>query len=133
MAAVTNPASLSDLTLGPAYVTPPGMEVVDRGYATQDIKRGDPVVISGAAPSRLYDFSVANATTTDAIGIAIKTVKAGGLCEIATQGELDGYSGMTPNARLSVVSGKLDTTAPVAGQPYFIRAINSTRIRFVFV
>lgn len=134
MVAITNPASLTDPKLGPVLVSPPPHKA-DIGYATQAIKKGDPVMISGAAPNRKYPCSVANASGTDAVGICLKTVQAGGTCEYAMEGEFDGYVGMTPGARLSLVGGKLDNTVPSATVPvsHSIRAVNATRIRFVFV
>lgn len=124
-----------------AFVSPPGMEGIDRGFATEAIVRGDPVVISGAAPSRLYDCSVSKATGNEAHGIAIKDKQTGGLCEFAFFGEIDGFSGLTPGAPLSVVAGNLDTDPPVitgttatggasSHQPYAqLRAVNASRIR----
>lgn len=117
-----------------AYVTPPGMEVGDRGYALTDMEPGDPVVIaSSAAPSRQYDCSISKATGTEVHGFAIKSKKAGGLCEFVTQGEFDGYTGLTPGAALTVVDGAIDDTAPAAGVTPSIRVVNASRIRVLLV
>ncbi len=130
MVAVTNPASLTDPTLGPVLVSPPGIEWVDIGYATQSIKKGDPVIISGVAPNQKYPCSIANATGTVANGICLKTVLAGGTCEYAKVGEMDGYIGLTTGAYLTIVAGKIDTTAPAAGIAQTIVAVTPTRIAF---
>lgn len=111
-------------------VIPPGMELNDRAYATTDIKAGEPVVIVSTAPaSKVYEYSVAKSTGTDFNGFALVDVKEGGLAEITMVNELDGFSGLTPGAALTVVDGKIDDTAPAAGQFVKIRALTTTRIR----
>lgn len=118
--------------VSPVYVAPPGMEVIDRGYALDAIEAGDPVVISeDPAPSRLYDCAIEKATGDEAHGIALKDVQPGGLCEFASQGEMDGFAGLTPGAGLSIVDGEIDDTAPTGAAA--IRAVNASRIRFVMV
>ena len=118
----------------PILVSPPGMEVVDRGYALDDVLAGDPVIISAtAAPSREYDCAIEKATGTTVHGFALKDTKAGGLCEFASQGELDGFTGLTPGAALTVVAGAIDNTAPGAGVTPTIRVVNASRIRFCLV
>lgn len=112
-----------------AFVSPPGMEGIDRGFATEDIVRGDPVVISGAAPSRLFDCAVSKATGAEAHGIAIKDKQTGGLCEFAFFGEIDGFAGLTPGAALTIAAGDVDDTAPAVGTSTQIRAVNASRIR----
>lgn len=120
MAAITSNA--------PVLASPAGYENVDFGYASEAIAAGDLVVITNAAaPSSRWDKVYAKATGTTAHGIAIKAVGAGGTCEVAYRGEIDGFSGLTPGAPLSIVDGELDTTAPT-GQ-VFARAVTPTRIR----
>lgn len=118
----------------PIFVAPPGMEVIDKGYALDAIRAGDPIIIDPtAAPSRAYDCAVRKATGTVAHGLALKPVSAGGTCEFAMQGEMDGFAGLTPGAALTVVAGALDNTAPAAGATAQIRVVNASRIRFVLV
>lgn len=118
----------------PIFVAPPGMEVIDKGYALDAIRAGDPIVIDPtAAPSRAYDCAVRRATGAVAHGIALKPVSAGGTCEFACQGEMDGFAGLTPGAGLTVVAGSIDDTAPAVGAVAQIRVVNASRIRFVLV
>lgn len=119
------------------HVTPPGQEVTDRGYATTAIKRGDPVKIVGNGPTVQWDYSVAALAAGDpdseCIGFSLKDTSVGGTAEFASQGEMDGFVGLTPNALLTIVAGKIDDTAPTEAAFPRIRAVNSTRIRFVTV
>lgn len=112
-----------------ASVIPPGMELNDRAYSEDDIEAGDPIVISATAPpSMVYDHAVKKATGTEAHGIALVSSNEGGLAEYTTQNELDGFSGLTPGAGLTIVGGVIDDTAPAAGAAR-IRAVTTTRIR----
>lgn len=118
----------------PIFVAPPGMEVIDSGYALGTINRGDPIVISSTdSPSKQFSHAVAKATGTVAHGIALKDVLAGGHCEYACQGEMDGFASLTVGAGLTIVGGNIDNTAPAAGVTTQIRAVTKTRIRFVLV
>lgn len=118
----------------PIFVAPPGMEVIDSGYALETIERGDPIVISATdSPSRQFSHAVAKATGTVAHGIALKNVYVGGHCEYACQGEMDGFADLTPGDGLTIVAGAIDSTAPGAGVAAQIRAVTKTRIRFLMV
>lgn len=118
--------------IDPIWVAPPGMEVIDSGYAVEAINAGDPIVIDSAPiVDRRFTCAVKKATGTEAHGICLKTVGAGGHAEFACQGEMDGYVGLTPGAALSIVGGAIDTTAPSGNAQ--IRAVNPTRIRFNMV
>lgn len=120
--------------VAPIYVSPPGYEVIDRGFARETIEAGDPIIIDSVPyKDRTYDCAVRKATGTEAHGIALKNVTAGGTCEFALQAEMDGFTGLTPGAALTIVGGAIDDTAPAAGVSTQIRAVNTTRIRFVFV
>ena len=115
-------------------ISVPGTEWVDRGYALEDLSAGDLVVVDATADvSGEYDMRVELATGTDAVGIVLKDVQAGGLCEFAKQGEVDGFVGLTPNALYTVVGGVIDSTAPAAGTPKQFRARNATSIWFSLI
>lgn len=112
-------------------ISVPGTEWVDRGYALEDMEPGDLVQVDAAVEATgAYDMRVEKATGTDACGIVIKAVTAGGLCEFAKIGEVDGFVGLTPNALYSIVAGAIDTTAPGAGVTKHFRARNATSIWF---
>lgn len=117
-----------------APVSPPGMEVTDRGYANEDLVAGDLIVISpNAAPSSVHEFSVSKATEDEAHGIMLVDCNKGGTAEFSTQNELDGYTGLTPGKALRVsATGELDDddalTTTVVG-----RCVTTSRIRVVFV
>lgn len=122
MAAVTK--------VDPSFVSPVGEYTSQRGYANDDLEAGDPVVIDGLPPTKRWDVAYSKAAGEQFVdGIAISPVKAGGTVEVMEQGEMDGYSNLTPGAPFTVVAGNIDTTAPAAGiRPQF-RALNATRIR----
>lgn len=116
----------------PAPCSPPGYEFNDSGYASVDIAKGDPIVITTAAPpSRKWEQVVAKAAAAVATGIALKDVKVGGTAEYGVVGEMDGFSGLTRGTPLSIVSGAIDTTAPTGAVQ--IRAVTASRIRYSFV
>lgn len=118
--------------VAPIFVSPAGYEVIDRGFARDTIAAGDPVVIDSVPyKDRTYDCAVLKATGTEAHGIALKNVNAGGTCEFAIHAEMDGFTGLTPGAPLSIVGGAIDDTAPTGAVQ--IRAVNATRIRFFLV
>ena len=117
-------------------ISPVGYETVQHGYATVDLAKGDLAVFTTGAPSH-SKCAFAKASATDACGVVLKDVKAGGIAEVAYRGEIGGYSGLTPNALLSVASGAIDSTAPVqtdaaAAPGYMIRAVSATAIRVTF-
>jgi len=129
-------AAVTAGTLRP--VSPPAYEVNDRGQAAVAITKGQLLIITAATPGTGYEFVVALATTTttDPHAIALMDAAAGSLASIGIQGEMDGYTGLTPGAPLwpsATVAGGTDTTAPTgAGSPR-IRALTATRIRYSFV
>jgi hypothetical protein len=113
-------------------VSPPaeGLHVI-RGMATVAIERGDPVDIDGSVdPRPRFDSAFTVATGVTCVGIALMTVRANAMLEIAVTGEIDGYTGLTPGQPVSVVGGKLDTTAPAG--PVQMRALSPTRIMKTF-
>ena len=115
-------------------ISVPGTEWVDRGYALEDLDAGELVVVDATPePTGAYDMRVELATGTDAVGIVLKDVKAGGLCEFAKMGEVDGFVGLTPNSLYTVVGGVIDDTAPAATAPRQFRARNATSIWFCLV
>jgi hypothetical protein len=123
-------------------VSPVGYEVNDVGVAVTAWVAGD-LLTNGAG-----GWSKAAAGTLLAHGIALQDAYAGqGGCSIGIQGEMDGFSGLTPGDPLypsASVAGGLDTTAAswygvattpavaVPVQPQ-IRAAKATRIRYLFV
>lgn len=113
-----------------SLISPVGYERVQHGYATVDLAVNDLVVFTTGAPAT-HTCAFAKASGADASGIVLKACKAGGTAEAAYVAELDGYSGLTPNALLSIVSGSIDDTAPTASQvgAAQIRAISATAIR----
>jgi hypothetical protein len=126
MAAITRVA--------PLHVSPTAYEVIDRGKATESIAKSDQIVISGASGSE-QTVSKCPAGAIECHGIALKAALAGQLCEYGVQGEMDGFSGMTPGAALypsASTAGVIDTTAtatPIAR----VRAVLPTRIRYSYV
>lgn len=120
------------LKVDPSFVAPPGMEQIDTGYASEDIEVGDPVVIVDTpVPNKMWTAVIAKATGTELHGFCVKTTKTRGMCEYASQGEIDGFTGMTPGNSLTIVDGVLDDTeAEGLAQ---IRAVNPNRIRFNLV
>lgn len=113
-----------------AFVSPVGEYMSQRGYANENLEAGDPVVVDGASPSTKWDIAYSKADAEEFCdGVVYRDVLAGGTVEVVEQGEMDGYSGLTPGAAYTVVGGAIDTTAPAAGiRPQF-RALNATRIR----
>lgn len=119
----------------PLYVSPPAEGAwIMRGQASVDLAVSDPVVIDAAAnPDARYDTAYKKATAEAYVdGIALFPVKAGGMVEVMVSGEMDGFSGLTPGAPLSVAAGVIDTTAPGAGIAPQLRAISKTRIAKLF-
>lgn len=107
-------------------VTPVAYEYYDKGTATEAIAVGDLVSITSSGVSK------AAASTTAPSGICIKDAIAGGVVEFARQGELDGFTGMTPGARLypsASVAGGIDTSS-LASTVCLIEAVTATRIYF---
>ena len=124
MAAITKVA--------PVLCSPVGYENVQHGYAGDTFAAGDLVIISGTPPSTRWTCAFEDATAAIAHGIVLKAVTEGGTAEVAFRGEMDGYSGLTPGAALTVASGVIDDTAPANTQvgAAVVRAVSATRIRF---
>ena len=125
-------------------VSPPGYEVNDKGQAAVDLTAGQLLIITNATPNAGFEkvWDKATTSTTTAHGIALMDAKAGGIVSVGIQGEMDGFSGMTPGAPIfpsGSTAGGLDTTAPTAfattpavtATPD-VRAISATRIRYRF-
>lgn len=106
MAAVTK--------INPSLVTPVGEARIRRGLATVDITKGSPVTVDSAAVvGAFYETGYKLATgEANAIGLALKDIKAGGVVEVLIDGEMGGFSGLPKGNFLSVVSGNLDAVAP---------------------
>ena len=115
-----------------ALCSPVGYEAVQHGYAGDDFTAGDLVIISGTPPSTRWDCAFEAASAAIAHGIVLKDVSEGGTAEVAYVGEMDGFSGLTPGAGLTVASGVIDDTAVANTQvgAAVIRAVSATRIRF---
>lgn len=113
------------------FVTPVGYEVVHQAaVVTEAVVAGDPLVLGAGG------WSKAPTTATEAHGMAIQDYAAGrGDCSILIQGEMDGFTGMTPGTPLypsATVAGGIDTTAPT-GATIRMRAVTASRIRVNFV
>jgi hypothetical protein len=114
--------------------SPAGYEVNDKGVAVEAWVAGD-LLTNGAS-----GWSKAATGTKIAHGIGLQDAYAGqGNCSIGIQGEMDGFSGLTPGAALypsASVAGGIDTTAAEIATGVAvpqIRAATATRIRFSFV
>ena len=107
-----------------------GYEVVDKGTLTQAVVAGD-LLVNGAS-----GWAKAPTNATEAHGIALQDGYAGQSgFSIGIQGEMDGFSGMTPGAPLfpsDAVAGGIDTTPP-SGAVARMRAASATRIRYNFI
>ena len=119
--------------VAPILTSLPAQEDVFYAYAGGNIDAGDPVIITTAVPSSKWEMTVTKAAAAVAHGICLKTVSTGGTAEVAWRGEMDGFSGLTPGAPLTVASGEIDNTAPGAGVSTQIRAVTATRIRWDLV
>jgi aconitase B len=140
-------AAVTKGTLHP--VSPPGYEVNDKGQAAAAITKGDLLVITSATPGLGYDkvFDKAAAGAIDVDGIALMDAVSGRTVEVGIQGEMDGFTSLTPGNKLypsASVAGGLDTTAPTfysaATTPAVavpagsrIKAITTTRVRYNFL
>lgn len=97
-------------------------------YNTVALVAGDPVVLTGAMPDTRWEYRCTKAAAqADIHGVALKAANAGEGCDICLTGEIDGFSGLTNGASLTVVGGNLDTTASTEAHPQFI-ATSDTRI-----
>lgn len=114
----------------PSLVTPAGEARIRRGEAAVDILKGQAVGLVGAASSGMFESRVGLAANEGAaIGIALKDAYAGEVAEFVIDGEVGGYAGLTPGAKLSVINGNIDSTA-ATGATRFI-AYNATTVILV--
>ena len=104
-------AAVTKVNVRPALWKPEDVQI---GKAAADLNVGDPVVIdSDATVDPRYPCTFEAAASQNFIhGVVLKPGIAGQKVEVLLIGELDGYSGLTPGAPLSVVDGKIDDTAP---------------------
>ncbi len=100
------------------------------GKAAAALVVGDPVVIDEAAAADFrYTCKYKKAVAEQYIdGVVLKVAVAGGPVEVMIEGEFEGYSGMTPGAKLTVAAGSVDSVAPGAGVYPQLRAVNATRL-----
>src|SRR5574337_824934 len=129
-------AAVTKGTLHP--VTVPGYEINDKGQAKVDLAVGDLLIITNDTPNvgfeKVWDKAPITGIT-EAMGIALVAVKAGGAVSVGVEGEMDGFSGMTRGAVLypsTATAGGLDTTL-ITGAIARIRAVTASRIRYSFV
>ena len=122
-------------------VSPPAYEVNDKGQAAVAFTAGQLLCLSTTTPGNGFEKVWQLAPTsgiTEAQGVALMDAKAGGIASVGIQGEMDGFSGLTPGPTQSplypstAVAGGLDTTAIVSATVR-IRAVTTTRIRYSFV
>lgn len=123
--------------------TPVGYEVVEKSATlTEAVVAGDLLTLGASG------WSKAATSTVNAHGIALQDGYAGQKdASVGIQGEMDGFSGMTPGAPLypsGTTAGGIDTTAPTsysaATTPAVavpaapdIRAVTASRIRYRFI
>lgn len=110
-------------------VTPVAYEYNDKGTLTEDVLAGD-LLVQGAS-----GWGKAPITgITEVHGIALMNGYAGGVASIGLQGEMDGFSGMTPGAPVypdTTTAGAINTTA-ITGATVRMRARTASRIYFNF-
>lgn len=114
--------------------SPAGYEVNDKTTASLPLLSA---VVAGdllALGSTGWDKTATSAT--DADGIALRPGYAGEVgFDIGIQGEMDGFSGLTPGAGLYpslTTAGKIETVGN-SGAVKRIKAVRTTRIRFNFI
>lgn len=125
-------AAVAKSTQGPVLISPAGSEYVLRGRAGANIANGQPVIITGVSADPRWDCVVGPAAGAEVVihGVSLGDYESGETAEFATIAEIDGFSGMTGGARLSVTGGLIATDAPPAGATYLCFAINASRIYF---
>lgn len=107
-------------------VTPAAYEYNEKKLADVDILAGQLVKISATG----VGLNPTSGTTPS--GIALMDTPAGMLCEFTRQGEIDGFSGLTPGATIypsASAAGGLDTTV-LASTVCLIEAVTATRVYF---
>ncbi len=128
--------------------TPVGYEVVDKVQLDGDVVAGDLLTYTGDVSEGQSVMEKAPAGTVEAHGIALQDGYEGQRgFSVGIQGEMDGFSGLTPGDPLfpsDAVAGGLDDSAPefygAATDPAVsvpasarIRAVTASRIRYNFV
>lgn len=115
----------------------PGYEVNDKYMPAVDVVAGDLLVYTGVITNGLPVMTVAPTTgITEADGIALQNAYTGEeAASCGIQGEMDGFSGLTPGAPIYpsvATAGKMNTTA-ISGATIRIKAVRASRIRYSFV
>lgn len=132
--------------------SPPGYEVNDRGQTSVALTAGDLLVLTATTPASGFEkvWTIAPTSCIRPDGIALMDAKANGIVSVGVQGEMDGFSGLTPANGSNLlypsasVAGGIDTTAPTAYSAAttpavavpahaFVKAVSTTRIRFNFL
>lgn len=118
----------------PLHVSPTAYEVVDKAMATEAMAPGDQVVIGANGISKCP------AAAKECHGVVLKPCPINMSCDYGIQGEMDGFSGLTPGNPLypsATTAGVMDTVVAenTVGNPATVRvrAVTATRIRYNFV
>jgi hypothetical protein len=115
---------------------PAGYEVNDKVTLAGDVVAGDLLAFTGDMSNGQAVMDLAAADAEDVAAIALQNGYEGQAgFSVGIQGEMDGFSGMTPGDLLfpsATVAGGLDDAPTTAATPN-IRAVTTTRIRFSFV
>lgn len=113
--------------------SPPGYEVNDTCELADDVTAGDLLVLSGTVSGGLPVMEKAPTTALEPDGIALQDGYDGQRgFSYGIQGEMDGFSGLTPGALLypsGTTAGVIDDTKPT-GAANRIKAVTTTRIRY---
>jgi hypothetical protein len=115
--------------------SPGGYEVNDSGTYTEAVVAGDQLIINGVSANGQKTWGKAGLAVKEGHGIALLDGYLGGVADVGIQGEMDGYSGLTPGQDLypsTATAGGIDTTA-VAAATVRVRAVSDTRIRYSYV
>ena len=115
--------------------SPAGYEVNDTAILAADMSAGTQVVYNGSVSGGLAVVAKAGTSATEAHAILLEDGKAGDAVSIGIQGEMDGFSGLTPGTALypsGSTAGGIDTTAP-SGATIRMRAVTASRVRFSFI
>lgn len=114
-------------------VAPVGYEVNDKCVLSDDVDAGDLLAYTGNMVNGLAEMGL-NPTGAAAHGIALQDGYDGERgFSVGIQGEMDGFSGLTPGDSLfqgAATAGKMDDAA---GTAVPVRAVTATRIRYNFV
>lgn len=109
-------------SVDPRPVTPPAYEFNQKAQAKVALTRGTLVLATADVPSSGYDVVVDKVPTGSAgslvkMWIVLKDAQAGGVVDLGSHGEMDGFSGLTAGAPLypsGTTAGAIDTSAPTA-------------------